>query len=168
MSTISYSRSFQHIVTQRLRVDGDAFMPNLRTGSAITVHVDSATGQLMRGTCSARYKEAIAPLDAEAAATVANQWAAVTPVRFRYRGNLDDHEAPTPPLRLGFIAEDVAAAGLHDVVVTDADGHVDGLDLAGLVAVQAIVIRQLQSQLASVEARLQALESTTIVSHPQP
>jgi Chaperone of endosialidase len=81
------------------------------TGSSVVV---SSTGKLGVATSSARFKEAIKPMDKASEALLE-----LKPVTFRYKEELDPDKIP----QFGLIAEDVEKVS-PDLVVRDEDGKV--------------------------------------------
>ena len=79
------------------------------TGVAVVIDTD---GHLGTTTCSARYKEAVKPMDKASEAILA-----LKPVTFRYKRELDPEGIP----QFGLVAEEVAKVN-PDLVVRDAEG----------------------------------------------
>ncbi len=82
-------------------------------GDALTVFVDS-TGHLGTAPSSARFKEAIQPMDKASEAILA-----LKPVIFRYKHDLDPEGIP----QFGLVAEEVAKVN-PDLVVRDDNGEI--------------------------------------------
>jgi hypothetical protein len=112
------------------------------TSAAIWVLVSGTNYSLRRNSSSARYKTNI--VDADAAVLEAAR--KIKPRH--YESTIADEAGAT---RLGFIAEEVEAAGLTHAVGYDAEGRVETLDPTALIAA-------LFARVNDLEQRLQALE----------
>jgi hypothetical protein len=66
-----------------------------------------------------------------------------------YRSTIADEDGAT---RLGFIAEEVEAAGLTHAVGYDADGRPESLDTTALIAALYARVDHLERRLAALEA----------------
>jgi hypothetical protein len=121
----------------------DAISTTTQTSSAaIWVLSSGTTYSLRRNSSSARYKTNIEDVDAvvlEAARRIKPR---------HYESTIADENRAT---RLGFIAEEVEAAGLTHAVGYDADGRPESLDATALIAA-------LYARVDDLEARLAALE----------
>lgn len=94
---------------------------------------------------SREVKKDIAALTAEQAGA----FDAITPVQFRYRDGMAPNEVEQQGVHLGFIAEDVKAAGVR--VLEDPDGVVFGLQPFDLIAVLWAKVQELQQRLSDLE-----------------
>ena len=112
------------------------------TNAAIWVLTSGTTYNLRRNTSSARYKTDITDADAavlEAAKRVKAR---------HYASTIEDEAGAT---RLGFIAEEVQAAGLTHAVGLDAEGRPETLDSTALIAALFVRIEDLENRLAALE-----------------
>lgn len=121
------------------------------SGGAANVFVDSS-GYLYRSTSSIRYKRDVVSYD-KGLETVS----ALRPVY--YKSNV---ESPDGAIRdeqyAGFIAEEVAAAGLEEFVVRNDQGQPDALHYGNMVSLLTKAIQELKAELDSVKAELAALK----------
>ena len=120
--------------------------------NAVAVRIDS-TGRLGTLTSSARFKEAIKPMDKASEAILA-----LKPVTFRYKEELDPDKIP----QFGLVAEEVEKVN-PNLVVRDEDGK---LNTVRYEAVNAMLLneflkahRKVQEQEASI-SQLKAVVST--------
>ena len=122
----------------------DAISTTTQTSSAaIWVLSTGTTYSLRRNSSSARYKTEIEDVDAvvlEAARRIRPR---------HYRSTIADEDGAT---RLGFIAEEVEAAGLTHAVGYDAEGRPESLDTTALVAALYARVDHLERRLAALEA----------------
>jgi len=122
----------------------DAISTTTQTASAaIWVLSSGTTYSLRRNSSSARYKTEIEDVDAvvlEAARRIRPR---------HYRSTIADEDGAT---RLGFIAEEVEAAGLTHAVGYDADGRPESLDTTALIAALYARVDHLERRLAALEA----------------
>jgi hypothetical protein len=100
--------------------------------------------ELRRNTSSARYKTNIVDAD-EAVLEAARK------IRPRHYESTIEEEAGVT--RLGFIAEEVEAAGLSHAVGYDGEGRVETLDPTALIAALFVRVNDLEARLAALEAR---------------
>jgi hypothetical protein len=108
------------------------------------IFVGSNPYTLRRNSSSARYKTNI--VDADAAVLEAAK--KIKPRH--YESTIEDEAGET---RLGFIAEEVLAAGLSHAVGYDAEGRVETLDPTALIAALFARVNDLEERLAALEAR---------------
>jgi hypothetical protein len=121
----------------------DAISTTTQTSSAaIWVLSTGTTYSLRRNTSSARYKTNI--VDADSAVLEAAK--RVKPRH--YTSTIEDEAGAT---RLGFIAEEVQAAGLTHAVGLDAEGRPETLDSTALIAALFVRIEDLENRLAALE-----------------
>lgn len=112
------------------------------TNAAIWVLTAGTTYNLRRNTSSARYKTNI--VDADDAVL-----AAAKKIQPRhYESTIADEAGAT---RLGFIAEEVEAAGLTHAVGYDAEGRVDTIDPTALIAALYARVNDLERRLSELE-----------------
>jgi hypothetical protein len=112
------------------------------TNAAIWVLTGGTTYNLRRNTSSARYKTNI--VDADAAVLEAAK--KIKPRH--YESTIKDEAGET---RLGFIAEEVLAAGLSHAVGYDAEGRVETLDPTALIAALFARVNDLEDRLKTLE-----------------
>jgi hypothetical protein len=112
---------------------------NNTTGSAANVFVD-ASGILFKSTSALKYKTDVTNMQHGLASVLS-----LRPVTFR---GLNDGDKVFG----GFIAEEVAAAGLEEFVVRNAAGEPDAIHYANMVALMAKAIQQLEARVAALEA----------------
>jgi hypothetical protein len=123
----------------------DAISTTTQTSSAaIWVLSTGTTYSLRRNSSSARYKTNI--VDADAAVLEAAR--RVKPRH--YESTIADEAGAT---RLGFIAEEVEAAGLTHAVGYDEEGRPESLDTTALIAALFVRVNDLEARLAELEAR---------------
>ena len=124
-------------------VGGTLDISNVPSGSGPTITYNSNNGRLRQtGSSSRRFKENIRPL-------------ALDPERFLdvvpYIYDRNDMEPEDDPREVGFIAEEVDALGLTDLVFYDGDGDVHGVDyLRWCVGLQSVV-RHLRDRINELE-----------------
>jgi hypothetical protein len=112
---------------------------NNTTGSAANVFVD-ASGILFKSSSALKYKTDVTNMQHGLASVLS-----LRPVTFR---GLNDGDKVFG----GFIAEEVAAAGLEEFVVRNAAGEPDAIHYANMVALMAKAIQQLEARVAALEA----------------
>ena len=123
----------------------DAISTTTQTASAaIWVLSSGTTYSLRRNSSSARYKTNI--VDADAAVLEAAR--RVKPRH--YESTIADEAGAT---RLGFIAEEVEAAGLTHAVGYDEEGRPESLDTTALIAALFARVNDLEARLADLEAK---------------
>lgn len=124
--------------------ENDAPTTTTQTSSAaIWVLVSGTNYSLRRNSSSARYKTEIEDADqvvVEAARRIRPR---------HYRSTIADEDGAT---RLGFIAEEVEAAGLTHAVGYDAEGRPESLDTTALIAALYARVDHLERRLAALEA----------------
>lgn len=114
------------------------------TNAAIWVLIGGTQYGLRRNTSSARYKTDITDVD-DAVLIAAKK---IKPRHFT--STIPDEAGAT---RLGFIAEEVEAAGLTHAVGYDAQGRVDTIDSVGLIAALFARVNDLEERLKALESR---------------
>jgi len=121
----------------------DAISTTTQTASAaIWVLSSGTTYSLRRNSSSRRYKTDIEDADAATLAAARK----VRPVH--YRSTIEDENGAT---RLGFIAEEIADAGLEHCVGFDAEGKPETIDATALLAAAFTRINDLEQRLAKLE-----------------
>jgi hypothetical protein len=121
----------------------DAISTTTQTASAaIWVLSSGTTYSLRRNSSSARYKTNIVDVDdvvLEAARRIKPR---------HYQSTIEDEQGAT---RLGFIAEEVEAAGLTHAVGYDAEGRPESLDATALIAALYARVDDLERRLSELE-----------------
>ena len=112
--------------------------------AAIFVLSSGSIYTLRRNSSSARYKTSI--VDADAAVLEAAR--RIKPRH--YESTIAEEAGAT---RLGFIAEEVDAAGLTHAVGYDAEGRPESLDTTALIAALFVRVNDLEARLAALEAK---------------
>ncbi|WP_194522336.1 tail fiber domain-containing protein [Cellulosimicrobium sp. JZ28] len=130
--------------TGRLRV------PWTNASSAANVALDP-DGIILRVSSALKYKQDVEDYDADPDAVLA-----LRPRSWRDRGEVE-RDPDTSNRYVGFIAEEVHAAGLTNLVVYDADGHPDALSYDRFSAALLAVIRRQQTQIDTMRAELDEL-----------
>jgi hypothetical protein len=126
-------------------ITNDGISTTTQTASAaIWVLSSGTTYTLRRNSSSARYKTNIVDAD-EAVLEAARK---IQPRH--YESTIEDEAGAT---RLGFIAEEVEAAGLTHAVGYDAEGRVESLDATALIAALFVRVNDLEQRLADLESR---------------
>ncbi len=140
-----------------------AGISGVTVAGGVAVVID-ANGRLGTSTSSARFKEAISPMDNASEAILA-----LEPVTFRYNKELDPAGIP----QFGLVAEEVEKVN-PDLVVRDTDRKAYGVRYEAVNAMllneflkehrkveeQAATIREVKSAAANREAKITRLEST--------
>lgn len=114
------------------------------TNAAIWVVVSGTNYQLRRNSSSARYKTDIEDADAmvlEAAKQIKPR---------HFRSTIEDEDGAT---RLGFIAEEIEAAGLTHAVGYDASGRPETIDPVALIAALYHRVNDLEERIAALESK---------------
>lgn len=134
---------------------------NLTTASAANVMVDSS-GYLYRSTSSIKYKTNVQDYQRGLSDVMA-----LRPVTYQSKGKGDiaaraektkklkkDEAMPAAHTFVGFIAEEVHAAGLTEFVQYAEDGTPDALGYAQMTALLVKAIQEQQAQIAALQAAL--------------
>lgn len=119
---------------------------NRPAAGTITAIGYDTNGDLKNSSSSLRYKNAIESYS-RGLDTIAN----LRPVSFKFNG--EDR------LNAGFIAEEIDALGLHELMLYDEQGRPDGVLYANMVAMLTKGIQELKSIVESQAARIAALEA---------
>jgi endosialidase-like protein len=139
--------------------------------SGVEVRIDSS-GHLGTVTSSARFKEAIKPMDKASEAILALQ-----PVTFRYKHELDPGGIP----QFGLVAEEVEKVN-PDLVARDEDGKVNTVRYEAVNAMllneflkehrkveeQGATIAQMKKQIEALTATVQKVSDQVALSKPAP
>lgn len=121
------------------------------SGGAANVTVDSS-GYFYRSTSSIRYKRDVVDYDKGLAAV-----SALRPVY--YKSNVESPDGGVPDEQYaGFIAEEVAEAGLEEFVVRNDQGQPDALHYSNMVALLTKAIQEQQALIAALQADVAALK----------
>jgi Chaperone of endosialidase len=143
-----------------LNPDNGGLYANLSPGTGEAVQRETAgSGKLVRVVSSRRYKQDIEDLDIDADSVLR-----LRPRRWRFIEQVNVH-GDAAPEAAGFIAEEVADAGLESAVVRNADGEPESLNnralIAGLVTLcqrQQEQLEAQQQQIGDLSRRLAVLE----------
>jgi len=120
---------------------------NNTTASAANVYVDTAGG-FYRSTSSLRYKS-----DVHSYSNALQDALNLRPVTYASKAAGDAGKR-----FLGFIAEEVDAAGIKEAVVYDAEGNPDALHYGQMVAIAIGAIQAQQQQIEALKAQIAALK----------
>ena len=113
------------------------------TSQAIWFNTSGTTWELRRNSSSNRYKTDITDADA----TVLEAAKKIKPRH--YRSTIESEDSAT---RLGFIAEEIDAAGLTHAVGYDSDGRPETIDPTALIAALYHRVNELEERLAALES----------------
>lgn len=126
---------------------GDLTFPNAPQISGATDMVIDAAGKVGKQSSSLRYKENVKPLEEDFAKVLS-----LKPVSFSYKGASTDE--------IGYLAEDVDAVGLSNLVQCDDEGLPDAVSYKHL-GIYAIEMLKQQSQVIErLQENLSRLETT--------
>ena len=124
------------------------------SAGAANVTVDGS-GYLYRSTSSIRYKRDVVNYDKGLAAVIS-----LRPVY--YKSNVMSPDGTiSEDQYAGFIAEEVAAAGLEEFVVRNSQGQPDALHYSNMVALLSKAIQEQQALITQLQADVAALKGTT-------
>jgi hypothetical protein len=125
---------------------GNLQIPSLGTppSSSIDLVVDSS-GNVYKQSSSIRYKEDVKPLVEDFAKVMA-----LTPVTFRYKGGHDE--------QIGYVAEDVEAAGLSRLVHRDDEGQAEAVSYKHLGIYAIELLKQQQTLIDELRRTVNALK----------
>ena len=132
-----------------VRNDGYTYAPYwyaTTTASAANVNVDT-NGGLLRSTSALKYKQDIRDLESI-------DISKFRPVRYKSKCNGDDQTKD----HFGFIADEVDAAGVKELVSYGANGEVEGFQYDRMTTVLLKAIQEQQALIQSLTTRLTALE----------
>ena len=124
---------------KRLHVDGTIRYTNRPAAGTITAMGWDANGDLTSASSSLRYKEDVRTY--ESGLDIVRQ---LRPVIFRYH-NEDRHN-------IGFIAEEIEAAGLNEVLLRDDQNRPEGVLYANMVALLVKAIQDLYEIIAEIKS----------------
>lgn len=105
---------------------------------------------------SKRYKKNITHYEFEGPEKLLN----LAPVKYQYkRSKRENHQVTNKEWAYGYIAEDVLAAGVHEVVAYTKDGEVEGIDY-GLLSVFVLeLVKKQQNEIESLRQEVAKLRS---------
>lgn len=109
-------------------------------------------GQIQRSTSSLRYKTAVRDADVDVGAVLG-----LGPITFQNRREAEA-DPDGAPRHLGLAAEEVADAGLEELVVRDEENLPDAVDYAHLTVALLAVVQHQQTQISELAARVEALD----------
>lgn len=124
------------------------------TTSASANAVMDAFGILMRSTSSRRYKQDISDVDIDPAAVLA-----LRPRMWRDRRECEN-DPDTGQHYVGFIAEEMDEAGLHQFVIYDEDGQPDAIAYDRLAVALVALAQSERKQRETAETKTAELEKT--------
>jgi hypothetical protein len=104
---------------------------------------------------SRRFKREIAPLIVDV-----DKMLSIEPVTFKYNLGVLHKSQDPESVQIGFIAEDLDAAGLTNLVDYDVDGLPEGILYSRYIVALQAVVRHQASQIESLSTRLDALEGS--------
>ena len=137
----TFSGSAGSVTNQQLTINAPSiYMPYLTAGSGGTVYAD-ANGKLWASLSSLRYKHDIQPLT--------ENWDAilqVQPKSFEYKGSNQSD--------IGYIAEDIDALGLKDLVLYDNEGRPNSIKYDRIALYNTELIKQQQIAINEIKQRL--------------
>jgi hypothetical protein len=82
------------------------------------------------------------------------------PVKYKYkRSKRKIHQETNREWEYGYIAEDVLAAGMHEIVMYDPEGEVEALDYAKLSMFLVELLREHQGEIDFLKEELQKLRN---------
>jgi hypothetical protein len=136
----------------QVNIKPEVKLDDLAGATSDTVGVQ-ADGTLYRlGTSSRRFKTDIRPYESAPFEKILE----MQPVLFRY---LDRDHGPTDEDTLGFIAEELEALGLKDLVIYAEDGEVHGIRYNRIPVYILEVIKRQQKQIEALETALERARS---------
>lgn len=126
------------------------YVGHTTTGSAANTRLET-NGAIQRVTSSLRYKADVRDADIDPSAVLS--------VRGRTWVEKSDAGSPDAKRNVGFIAEELDAAGLTEFVEYDDEGRPDAIQYDRLSVGLLAVVKSQQAQLDALSARLDALET---------
>lgn len=135
-----------------LIVNGNLDVPNMVSGGSANVNYNSNNGRLRVVSSSRKFKTNFSPLVSDVDSILE-----LEPTRY---DRIDDEDPSILTPEVGFIAEDAQDLGLDDYLVFDTEGELFSFDYYKFSAVaHHAVLREQRDRIASLEARLAALEA---------
>lgn len=131
----------------RFHVDGTFRYTTRPAAGTITAIGYDTNGDIKNSSSSLRYKYDIA--DYEKGLNIVSQ---LRPVSFKFNGE--------SRLNIGFIAEEVDALGLNEVMLYDEQNRPDGVLYANMVAILTNAVQEQQAQIDELKAEIAALKGT--------
>lgn len=119
-------------------------VPGTLSGTGSPLYM-SSSGQIFRGTSSARHKENVGELTTDFQKILALQ-----PKKFTRKGNPEEWE-------IGYLAEDVDASGLEGIAVYDEQGRPDAIDYSKIVVYLNEILKQQHAALKAQREELSRL-----------
>ena len=132
------SVSFYADNTQKMRITASDVYAEVSTGTGAALGIQ-ADGRIVKATSSARYKEQITPLKADFGRLLLAE-----PKKYTRPGRPQDWE-------IGFIAEELDALGLKQLVVYDNQGRPDALMYDRMVVYIVPLLREQQQRIEALE-----------------
>lgn len=132
------SVSFYADNTQKMRITSSDVYADVSTGTGAALGIQS-DGRIVKATSSARYKENITPLSTDFSRLLQAE-----PKRYTRPGRPHDWE-------IGFIAEELDALGLKQLVVYDEQGRPDALMYDRMVVYIIPLLREQQQRIIALE-----------------
>lgn len=129
-----------------LHVDGVIRYTSRPAAGTITAMGWDANGDLKASSSSLRYKNTIADYDKGLAEVLQ-----LRPVTFKFNGE--------ERLNAGFIAEEVDALGLSEVMHYDESGQPEGIMYSNMVAILTKALQEASAKIDALEERIAALEN---------
>jgi hypothetical protein len=164
----TYHRSLDFYIDDRTRIDGEntkqasirgtyggvlvytnLWVPGMAVGAGTVVQI-TASGQLVKNTSSSRYKQSISPLQEDF-----DRLMDLEPKRFKYNSDSERWQ-------VGYIAEEVDAAGLENLVHYDQSGQPDSVDYAKMVIYANELLKKQRDLLDEQRAEIGQLRQLVI------
>lgn len=133
------------ITTAGLALSGGLWVTNMSTGSGSVVYWNAASQQLVRSSSSLRYKQNIEPLRTDFSRILD-----IEPKQYARKNSPGVQE-------IGYIAEELDAAGLTACTVYDAEGRPDDVDYSRLIIYSNEILKDQQKRLETQEQEIQSL-----------
>lgn len=133
------------ITNAGLAIGGGLWVTNMSTGSGSVVYWNAASQQLVRSSSSLRYKQNIEPLRTDFSRILD-----IEPKQYARKNSPGVQE-------IGYIAEELDAAGLTACTVYDAEGRPDDVDYSRLIVYSNEILKDQQKRLETQEQEIQSL-----------
>jgi hypothetical protein len=127
-----------------IAVSQNLFVPSMANGSGLAVYWNN--GQLVKQTSSRRYKQEITRLEADF-----DQVLEIEPKRFKYKTD-------SVSWQIGYIAEELDAAGLKELVAYDSKGRPEAIDYAKIAIYSNELLKRQRALLEAQQERIEGLE----------
>ena len=115
----------------------------MKIAANVAISVNTATGEITRASSSLRYKTDVAVYTRGLA-----EVCQIVPKNFRYNNTLLTDA--------GFIAEEIAALGHHDIVLYDADGAPEALRWQNFLPMLVNAVKELKAENDELRSLLQS------------